>query len=339
MSMFFHPQSMLQYDHSCDNMHDQRSLLLRTIRGAMSLRRGPQKGINTMDSSIGSLMVVAASDRAALLEGFAGHAGSVFCDLEDTVSEQAKAGARDLVVEMLAAGEFTGAYMIRLNARATEHWKHDLEKIIPAKPAYVVIPKIVCAQDLVDAEADIAQAESAAGIPVGTTKLVILIETAAAVLRVDSICAASERLHALLFGAEDYIGELGVNATVGGAEVAYARGAIACAAKAYGLVSIDRAWLSVDDDEGFYADGMTGRIMGFDGRFVVNEKQAEVANNFYAPTEFEVEKSRALLATLEDSLSRGAAVGVSGGTFVDLASIRRAKTILARWEALNADAD
>jgi citrate lyase subunit beta/citryl-CoA lyase len=256
--------------------------------------------------------------------------GMLFIDLEDTLAPSAKSTGREIAAAAAIRGDLDTDVVVRVNARSTGYWIDDLRAIVPAQPDAIVIPKIETPLDLINAESDIEFVERMSGIPVGTTSTVILIETAAAVLRADAICQASSRLVGLLFGAEDLLGELGVKATLAGAEVAFSRGAIVAAAKAHGLFSADRAWLSFDDDEGFLADSHAGKSMGFDGRFCQNAFQIEQGNLIYRPSDEEIAQAQLVIDTMNRAQAQGLGQIVENGKFYDIASMKRAFSTLAR---------
>ena len=74
-----------------------------------------------------------------------------------------------------------------------------------------------------------------------------MIETARGVVNLREIAAASDRLDALIFGAEDLAGDIGATRTTAGWEVLYARSAVVTHAAAFGLQAIDTLVIDFND--------------------------------------------------------------------------------------------
>jgi len=81
-------------------------------------------------------------------------------------------------------------------------------------------------------EALLRDAEEAAGLEAGKLRLMLVIESAAGLLKISDTVKASKRTLAVQLGAEDYTADLGIERTLSGRELDYPRSVITVAARA-----------------------------------------------------------------------------------------------------------
>src|SRR5256885_1235784 len=129
-------------------------------------------------------------------------ADAIILDLEDSVALSEKDRARTLVPEAAAIVSSGGAdVVVRLN-RPLRMTVRDLEAVIGSGVLAVALPKAESAQHVQLVAEVIDELEAERGIPVGTTKMVAMVETASAFFRIAEIAGAHPRLVALNLGAE-----------------------------------------------------------------------------------------------------------------------------------------
>ena len=92
-------------------------------------------------------------------------------------------------------------------------WPHDLIATFAARPRVYVIPKVEKAADLHRVSQRLAQLEGAAGLPIGSVRLLAIVESAAGVMNLGEIAGADQRLVALALGAEDFASDVGAQRT------------------------------------------------------------------------------------------------------------------------------
>ena len=86
-------------------------------------------------------------------------------------------------------------------------------------------------------------------IPIGTYKIIPLIETASAVMNVQEICTASSRVIAIAYGSEDFITDLEGIHDEEHVSLFTPRAMIAMGARAHGIIPIDTVHVRVKDLE------------------------------------------------------------------------------------------
>jgi citrate lyase subunit beta/citryl-CoA lyase len=166
-------------------------------------------------------------------------------------------------------------------------------------------------------------------VEVGRTLILPLVETARGVLAAASIAAASPRVAALCFGAEDFTRDIGAHRTAAGSETAYARAAIVVAARAAGVQACDSVYSDTEDEAGFAAYCATSRAMGFDGVGLVHPRQVTAAHAVFTPDQSQVDEARRVVAALEEAEAHGLGVASQGGRMVDAPVTERARRIVA----------
>src|SRR5690242_350566 len=130
-------------------------------------------------------------------------ADAIILDLEDAVALSEKERARGLVPEAASIVSRGGAdVVVRIN-RPLRMTVRDLEAVIGAGVTAIALPKAESAQHVELVSEIIDELEAERGIPVGTTKMLAMVETASAFFRIHKIAKASRRLVALNLGAED----------------------------------------------------------------------------------------------------------------------------------------
>lgn len=137
--------------------------------------------------------------------------------------------------------------------------------------------------------------ERESGIPVGTTGMMAAIESANGVLNAAEIARASNRLIGIALGAEDYVTDLKTTRS-DGIELLFARCMILNAARAAGIAALDTVYSDVNNEEGFLAEAMLIKKLGFDGKSVINPRQIEPLHRVFMPSEKDLNKARLIMA-------------------------------------------
>jgi citrate lyase subunit beta/citryl-CoA lyase len=254
-------------------------------------------------------------------------ADAVILDLEDGVPPAAKAAARAVIAEVLRARAAASGPLryARLQAPAGPTLDGDLDAAVQLGTDGICVPKVRRATEVAALDAAIAAREAAAGLGAGSVRLLVMVETAEAVLQVAAIAAASPRVAGLMFGSEDLGAELGVWGAVDHEEFLFARSAIALAAAAHGLEAIDRVFPDFRDPAGLQADAERARQLGFHGKAVIHPAQIETVNFVYSPSPGQVETARRIVAAFD--AAGGGAVAVDG-RMVDAPIAARARRVL-----------
>lgn len=205
-------------------------------------------------------------------------------DLEDGTPEPEKESARETALEgvrFLRQNGIGSLLFIRTNPPTSEHYRADLEAAVADGVDGVVIPKLGGVEEMRTAERILVSHEERANVP--RLRIIVGIETALGAQNAVELSAASDRVCAVYFGAEDFAADMGARRTEMGDEVLYARSRVVLGARLAGATAIDQAVTEIRDDERFRQDARRGRDLGYSGKICVHPRQAELANEIFSP--------------------------------------------------------
>jgi len=245
---------------------------------------------------------------------------SLIFDLEDAVSPSEKDSARELLRHALPL--FAGRTVaVRINGN-DGCWEEDLELFRGSGADVVVAPKAE-AFFLAELSVRLDEFGSKAG-------LAALIETTYAVESLPDIATCSDRLTSLLFGGEDYSLDLGVERTLAGEEIQYARARISNTAHAHGLEALDTPFVATGDDAALEQDARHARSLGFTGKLSINPNQVRTIRRAFAPSREELEWAGRVVRAAEDPANRGKGAIALDNKMIDEPIVKRARLMLSR---------
>ena len=264
---------------------------------------------------------------------------SVMFDLEDAIAITEKDSARFLVHNML---KNLGNYykelgietVVRINGLATEFWQDDIRAVVTGGVEVIRIPMTESVEDVMAVDAEIEKVEIEAGMEVGSTKIMVAIETALGVMNSFAIAKSpTKRLIGMALSGEDFVTSMKTTRTPEGDELYVARGMIAMAGRACGLEVLDTVYADVNNDEGFLKEANLIKRMGFGGKSLIHPRQVELIHDVYTPTEVEIAKARKIVEATEEALKQNLGVFTVDGKMVDKPIIERAQRVLQLAEA------
>ena len=224
-------------------------------------------------------------------------------DLEDAVAPEAKAEARAAAIEAVRGAGFGPRLGVRINGLDTEWGADDLAAFAKMEVSLIVAPKVESAETV--------HALNAA-LPSGAA-LIAMIETPAALMRLESIASAGGALAGLMLGVNDLAATLGTGASADREPLKPWLAATVAAARMHGLVVLDGVFNRIDDAEGFASECAQGRLYGFDGKSLIHPSQIAGANAAFAPSADEVAQAEAIVAAFMDpSADDRGAIRVNG---------------------------
>lgn len=258
---------------------------------------------------------------------------SIMFDLEDAIAVTEKDSARFLTYNMLKKmgpiyKSLNIETVVRINALDTEYGVEDLEFIVRAQPDVIRIPKTDTPQDVLDVEKHIERIEKEAGIPIGTVKLMVAIESPLGALNAYQIAISSKRLVGMAIGGEDYVTNLKTNRSSDGVELFTGRGLIVMAARAAGIDALDSVYSDVNNDEGFKKEAQMIKQMGFSGKSLIHPRQIELIHQIYTPSDLEIKKAKKIVDATREALEQNKGVFTVDGKMVDKPIIERAEHVL-----------
>ena len=280
------------------------------------------------------LLYVPGSDLHKIEKAAALDVDCITLDLEDGVAENRKTEARELIASALRELDFgRSEKIVRVNSFASGRAAEDLAAVLPAHPDAILLPKVDAPQYIQEADRLIASVEATQGWAVGSIALVVIVESARGIMNLEAICRQSEsipRFQGIVFGAEDFIADMGATRTPEALELLYARSRLVLHAVAFGLQAIDLVTVNFKDQEFLEKESRQGAQMGYSGKQIIHPVQVEPVQRVFSPSETEIERARKILEEARQHESEGKGAFTVDGQMVDMPVIKRAEGILAR---------
>nr|WP_086492969.1 CoA ester lyase [Novosphingobium panipatense] len=261
-----------------------------------------------------------------------GEADVVLIDLEDAVAPDAKAAARPMVHDFIAANpDQRGRLWVRVNPLDGPHTLDDLVAVMPARPGGIMLPKVYGRQDVETLDRYLEALEVANGIEQGSTPVIVLItETAEAMFHTGDYKGAP-RVVALTWGAEDLADSIGASSNRnadGSYSFTYelARSLTVLGAATAGVTAIETISADFKDMEALKARAEKVRRDGYRGMMAIHPAQVPVINEAFTPTEAEIAEAQEIVDIFAANPGVGA-IGWKGG-MLDRPYLARAQRLL-----------
>jgi citrate lyase subunit beta / citryl-CoA lyase len=286
-----------------------------------------------------SFLYVPANREKFLDKALALPSDAFIFDLEDSVPAAEKEHAR-AGVKAYAPKIADQRVWVRVNGLETGLAEADLDAVIGISGiAGIFLPKVESHDEVVRWDRMIAALEQARALAVGTTRLVLSIESARGVLNAYAMALGAARVASLTFGGArdgDLNTDLGCVWSIDGPEMMHARcHTLLCARAARFDSPLDGVFANVRDPEGFEKDTALSRRLGYRGRKLIHPSQIEPCNRLYAPTQAELDYYTRVLEAFDKSLAQGSASTTVDGKMIDVAmanAARRALDQAAAWK-------
>ncbi len=279
-----------------------------------------------------SLLFVPGDRPERFAKAAASGADAIIIDLEDSVSLENKAKARDAAAEWLSGGRKSVPCFIRVNPQDSHMTQDDLNAILPYLPDAIVLPKAEGAKSvhwlcaLAAATADAPAGDAPPILPIAT-------ETPGGIFDLGSLRDVSSHLIGVTWGAEDLpaaIGAVTSRLEDGQYTAPYelARSLTLFAAHAAGVAAIDTVFPSFKDEAGLAAYAARAARDGFTGMMAIHPAQVAIINAGFTPTADQIADAQAVADAF--AANPGAGVLQVAGRMVDAPHLKAALAVLAR---------
>jgi citrate lyase subunit beta/citryl-CoA lyase len=253
---------------------------------------------------------------------------AIILDLEDSVPEADKAGARTMVAESIAllrSLDATVGLGVRVNALATRLTGADLEAVVVPGLDVVFAPKIERATDVLRYDALLDHFEHRNGV--SDLQYIVPVETVHAIHNCAEIAAASPRVGAMIGPTAEHADiarEVGFEWTPEGLETLYLRSRVLLACRAAGIHPLTGLWERVDDLEGLRGFAQAGRGLGFRGMIAIHPSHIPVLNDVFSASATEIEFYEGLVAAYDRAAAEGSGALRYRGLHIDRAHYDKA---------------
>lgn len=282
-----------------------------------------------------SLMFVPAHNPKLLDSATRRDADVLLLDIEDSVPPCDKQKARDNIKEFVKRSDI-GKKMIfpRVNDRESGELLKDAYQLTIDGVDGFMYPKATKGEDIYFFGKLLETIEYEKGYPIGTFKIIPLIETAGALINIKDICTACHRVIAVAFGCEDYVTDLGGKHDTEGQSIFVARTMIAAGARAAGIIPIDTVHIKVHDLEDLERNLKIAKNLGFEGMLVLNPKELPLVHQYFSPTPQEIEWAKEMIMLSEEAKANGQGVAVKDNKFIGPPMVKMAQNILKKVELI-----
>jgi citrate lyase subunit beta/citryl-CoA lyase len=262
-------------------------------------------------------------------------------DLEDAVAAARKPIAREMVpafIEAQPRGKRKSQLWVRVNPLDTPWTLEDLAAIVPAAPDGIMLPKVDGPQDVAQVSHYLSALETAAGIDVGSIKILpVATETAVAPFRLGNYAGAGlDRLYGLTWGAEDLSAAIGASGNTdasGEWTLTYkmVRSLCLLGAHAAGVEAVDTLYVDFRNPDGLRTSCKAARAEGFSGRIAIHPAQVDIINQAFSPSDEEVAFAQRVVGLFAANPNLGT-LGLDG-KMLDIPHLKQAQKTLAMHEA------
>ena len=277
-----------------------------------------------------SLLFVPADSERKLEKARGSKSDAIILDLEDSVAAANRPRARGLVCEFAKSATSRPALWVRINPVGSADYSADLDAIVAAKPAGVVVPKPDSPDILRALDRELSQRERAHGLVEGAIRVLpVATETPAAVLSLFEYRNPPPRLQALTWGAEDLSAALGAATNRdenGGFAFTYkiVRSLCLIAAKAASVEAIETLHADFRDAAGLERAARAAQRDGFSGMLAIHPDQVDIINTAFMPSAEDVAHARRVVA----AFAGGAGVASLDGKMLDQPHLKQAQHVL-----------
>jgi citrate lyase subunit beta/citryl-CoA lyase len=269
-------------------------------------------------------LFVPATRTERIAKAFAAGAQAVIVDLEDAIDAIDKVAARAQLDGFLIAS--VQPVWIRTNAVSTQWFQEDMALV---KKHVLNISGVMLAKTESARNIDAVNATSDENV---TIPVIALVESAAGMLALDSICA-HPHVTRIAFGSADLSRELGCEDAWD--TLQFARSQVVLHSAACQLLSpIDGVTFTLDNADTVQQDAALAARHGFGAKLCIHPSQLKPTLQGFAPTTQQLQWATNILA----ASASGSGAQRLQGQMVDRPVIERARQILQRHESLHPEA-
>jgi citrate lyase subunit beta/citryl-CoA lyase len=279
-----------------------------------------------------SALYMPGANLRALEKGREVAADVLIMDMEDGVAPEAKAEARQRIVQMVGEGGYGRRELaVRINGFGTEWHEADIAAIAISGVGAIALPKV----DKPETVTAVAASLESAGAP-ADMQIWCMIETARGVLNSDAIASAHPRMGALMIGSADLTKDLRAIQTPDRLPLVTSIQLVVLAARANGLTVLDAPFFDLSDDDGFLASCRQGREFGFDGKTLLHPKTIAGANAAFGPSAKEIAWAHRITEAHQAALADGQGVILVDGQLIEGLHVAEAQRLVTMAETISA---
>lgn len=255
-------------------------------------------------------------------------------DLEDSCMPNSnKQVGRDKIISYLKNNKFNNRVIFpRVNERCSGELLKDVYQLSVQGISGFMYPKANSPEDVYFFGKLLETIEYEKNIPIGTFKIIPLIETAGSILSVQHICEGClNRVIAVAFGHLDYVNDIQGRHTEQEDSISVARALVVVGARAAGVIPIDTIHPhKVHDLVDLERRLKTGKDLGYEGMLVLNPKEIPLVHQYYSPSEEEIIWANDILYLSSEAVKNGEGVAIKNNKFIGPPIVKMAENIIQK---------
>jgi citrate lyase subunit beta/citryl-CoA lyase len=280
-----------------------------------------------------SKLFIPASRPELFIKALNSQADGLSFDLEDSVREDKKQGARNALVEFLRSDEVaasTKVIIVRVNPMGTPYFMDDIASIVASGIKVINIPKVESGHAVASAAKAIEAVEQQHNLNLdgqSPARLLVNIETPRSLRLAHELAAADTRVMGLQLGLGDLFEPYAIHRTQVIA-VQQAMFAMAMAAHETGVAAFDGAYANIGNQAGYEEEAQLSRSLGYLGKSCIHPSQIDIANAVYRPSDEEIAFAIKVIEAERSAQCNSIGAFVVDGKMIDPPFANRARSVI-----------
>ncbi|MED5578400.1 MAG: aldolase/citrate lyase family protein, partial [Nitrospinota bacterium] len=225
-----------------------------------------------------SMLFTPGSSEKMLSKSLTSPSDASLYDLEDSVSEDMKSKARELVgviiKENKTSNESPPIILVRVNEVNSEHFGKDMDEITTQGLDGIFLPKPETEADVRKADAIITKLEMERKLEVNSIGIILQMESALGIYNCYNLCKSAKRVVGVNLGSAedaDLCRDLGAQWTPDGNTLHYSRSKVLLEARAAKMPHpTDGVYMDLQNDDGCRQDAEIARLLGYTGKAAIH---------------------------------------------------------------------
>lgn len=278
-----------------------------------------------------SALFLPASNARAIEKSRTINADTIIFDLEDSVAPNAKASARQQLIDAFSDGGFGDSRtVIRSNPIGSEDYLKDIRTVAECSPQAILLPKVSSGGDIKTFHRD--------SIANGLNESIqswYMIESSGGIIELPEIIKSGlgdrYSLQCLVVGHNDLAKDTGVSLIDNRRFLIPWLMQIILLAKHHQLEVLDSVWNDFKNLDGYRLEAQQAKAMGFSGKTLIHPSQVEIANEVFYPDQQAISQALKIVAAFTLSANRDAGVINLDGEMIERLHLQQAKEMLSRY--------
>ena len=294
------------------------------------------------DTALRSMLFTPGSSEKMLSKSLTSPSDASLYDLEDSVAEDMKSKARELVGAIIKENENSNEgppiVLVRVNDVNSEHFEKDMDEIATQGLDGIFLPKPEVEADVRKADAIITKLETQRKLEIDSIGIILQMESALGIHNCFKLCKAAKRVIGVNLGSAedaDLCRDLGAQWTPDGNTLHYSRSKVLLEARAAKMPHpTDGVYMDLKNDDGCRQDAEIARLLGYTGKAAIHPRQVPIFNEVYSPKAEVVSYYKEMLEAYFEGEKAGLGAVNFRGKMVDIAMVRHAENIINRAKAI-----